>query len=133
MNPTIEAAWIGALTGGVGIIGAVIVAIAANRNARKTNSQTIEAGTASMVRTLDAGDDKLWDKRTATCEEIMAYLLFLQAKRRLELRRRFIRYDKEHEEASERLVGDYKPASWWEMQARLAAYGSPEALTGFEA
>jgi hypothetical protein len=87
-----------------------------------------------MVRTLDAArDDKLWDKQTATYEEIIAYLLFLQAKRRLELRRRFIRYNTEYEEASERLLGDYKPASWWEMQARLAAYGSPEALAGFEA
>jgi hypothetical protein len=84
-----------------------------------------------MVRTLDAArDDKLWEKQTATYEEIIAYLLFLQAKRRLELRRRFIRYNTEYEEASERLLGDNKPASWWEMQARLAA---PEALAGFEA
>jgi hypothetical protein len=118
------------LTGGFTLGGVALTFI----GSLFANRQTIRAGVATTTRALDAAhDDKIWDKRTATYEEISAYLLFIQAKRRLEARRRFMTFDKEYEEATERLVGDYTPASWWELQARLAVYGSPEVLARFEA
>src|SRR5258708_7239488 len=100
----------------------------------RANRETIRAERHTLGLTLGAArDDKIWDKQTAAYEEIIAYLLFIQAKRRLDVRRRHARYNEEYEQAAQRLLGDYKPASWWELQARLAAYGSSEAIAGFEA
>ena len=32
-----------------------------------------------------------------------------------------------------RLLGEYKPANWWELQARIAHYGSDDVVSRFEA
>jgi hypothetical protein len=134
MNPTVEAALIAAVVSLVSLGGTVIVAISGFRNTKQTNERTIDSGTEQLKRTLDAArDDKLWDKRTQTYEEVTAYLLFIQAKRRLEARRRNVRFDDAIEEANNRLLGEYKPASWWELQGRLAIYGSDEVIAAFEA
>lgn len=134
MNPTIEAASIAAGVSVISLGGTVLVAVSGFRNTTKTNGKTIDAGADQLVRTLDAArDDKLWDKRTMTYEEITAYLLYIQAKRRLEARRRKYRMDAEFEAANDRLLGEYKPASWWALQGRLAIYGSDEAIAAFEA
>lgn len=134
MDPTVEAAWIAAGVAAFGIAGTVVVAVVAAKITKRTNSETLEAAADNLKRTLDAArDDRLWEKKTLAYEEIIAYLLYIQAKRRLLLRRGFITYNKEYEEASDRRVGDYKPASWWELQARLAAYGSLESHAAFEA
>jgi hypothetical protein len=133
MNPSVEAALIAAVVSLVSLGGTVIVAISGFRNTKQTNERTIDSGTEQLKRTLDAArDDKLWDKRTQTYEEVTAYLLFIQAKRRLEARRRDVRFDDAIEEANNRLLGEYKPASWWELQGRLAIYGSDEVIAAFE-
>jgi hypothetical protein len=134
MSPAVEAAWIAAGVGALGIAGTVIVATVTAKITKQTNSDTLEAATDNIVRTLDAERDaKLWDKRARAYEEIIAYLLYIQAKRRLFMRRQWISYNKEYEEASDRRVGNGRPADWWDLQARLAAYGSQEAIDAFEA
>lgn len=134
MNPAIEAALIAAGVSLVSLGGTIVVAVSGFRNTTRSSSKAIDAGTDQLVRTLDAArDDKLWDKRTQTYEEITAYLLYIQAKRRLEARRRRYRLDAEFEAANDRLLGEYKPASWWDLQGRLVIYGSDEAIAAFEA
>jgi hypothetical protein len=49
------------------------------------------------------------------------------------VRRHNFRFDDATEEAHDRLLGEYKPVSWWELQGRLVIYGSDEIHTAFEA
>ena len=54
MNPVVESALIAAAATLVGVGGTVIVAVTANRNARRTNQATIDAAHADAQLTLDA-------------------------------------------------------------------------------
>jgi hypothetical protein len=132
MNPTVKAAWIAAGIGGLGIVSTAVVAVVGARNTRRVNGQTIQAATDNTIRALDAArDDKLWEQQRAAYHELSAYLLFIQAKRRHDTR--LYRLDDLGEEALQRLLGSYKPPSWWELQARIAHYGSEEVITQVEA
>jgi hypothetical protein len=128
----LEEAWIAAGSGGLGIISTAVVAIVAASNTRQANQRTIDAGTADTVRVLDAARaDKLWDQRRSAYHELTAYLLYVQAKRRLDMRN--YRLADDGEEALQRLLGNYKPPNWWELQARIAHYGSDDVIGQFEA
>ncbi len=59
-------------------------------------------------------------------------MLFIQAKRRLNASMRDYRLTSEGEAALLRLLGEYKPANWWELQARIAHYGSDEVMAEFK-
>jgi hypothetical protein len=132
MSPIVNAAWIGFGTGVVGIISTAVVAIVSSKNSRASNTKTIEAATANTIRALDAArDDKRWDQQRSAYHELSAYLLYVQANRRFDMRD--YRLSEEGEEILKRLLGSYKPASWWELQARIAHYGSDDVIAQFEA
>jgi hypothetical protein len=64
MQPVVEAAWIAAGTGVLGVVGTVIVAVSGFRNTRKVTDQTIQAAAQDSIRALDAARaDRLWEKQ----------------------------------------------------------------------
>jgi hypothetical protein len=72
MSPVVEAALIAAITGGVGVVGTVVVAISGHRTTNKTTVLALDA----------ARGDRLWDKQAATYEETLSALLYRADKRR---------------------------------------------------
>lgn len=98
-----------------------LVAVAGFGTAIWTTRKTLKA----------ARDDKRWEQQRAAYHELTAYLLYVQTKRRIDMRA--YRLSDEGEAAVKRLLGSYKPANWWELQARIAHYGSDEVIAQFEA
>jgi hypothetical protein len=130
MDPTIAAALIAGIVSLISLGGTVAVGIAGFRNTQTATKITVEAGTANTVSALAAArSDKLWEQQRSAYHELSAYLLYIQAKRRIDMRT--YRLSDQGEEALQRLLGSYKPANWWELQARIAHYGSDQvaALT----
>jgi hypothetical protein len=62
MSPQVEAAWIAALTGGIGIISTAVVAVIGLRNTRKAVTAQIEADRRNRI----------WDKRAAAYADAIA-------------------------------------------------------------
>lgn len=95
---------------------ATAVAIVSFITNRATTRQTVEAGMADTIRALDAArDDRLWDKQTIACEETVTYLLYLQVKRRHDIRSYRLDDDGEQQQM-EWLNESYKPGPWFELQ-----------------
>lgn len=133
MNPVIEAAWIAAGVGALGVTGTVVTAIAGFRNSRDATQRTIEAGAANTVMTLNAArDDRLWELRAAAYEETIASLLYRQTQRQHELRM-FRRTVRATERQLDEFLATYQPPGQFEAQARLVAYASDEVRKAFEA
>jgi hypothetical protein len=66
MQPVVEAAWIAAGAGVLGIAGTVTVAVSGFRNTRKVTGQTIQAAAQDSIRALAAARaDRLWEKQAA--------------------------------------------------------------------
>lgn len=66
MQPVVEAAWIAAGTGVLGVVGTVVVAVSGFRNTRKVTDQTIQAAAQDSIRALDAvRANRLWEKQAA--------------------------------------------------------------------
>lgn len=111
MDSQTSAALIAALSaGGVAIVGFI------------TNLRT-------TTRTLDAArDQRLWEKQAEVYEEILAFCAYRQASRQ-----RIISLgDSPDTQAGlQRLLGSYEPPSWFQMQARVIAFGSVEVEQAF--
>jgi hypothetical protein len=137
MKPAIEAAWIAAGSGLLGVIvgitGTVVIAIVSFRSTGAATDKTIKAGTDNTIRALDASrDDRLWDKRAATYAETAAYLLFQRDRR--EYRTRIYRAGQAAEDLlKDEMFGGYKPPGSFEIHGRLAACGSRTIITAYEA
>jgi hypothetical protein len=118
MQPIIEAAWIATATGVTGIVGSVTVALAGFRSMRSATQQTIEADR----------DRRLWEKRAAAYEAILAAMLSRQAvrvrgkqaietkKKMTEVLAEFVQFD---------LPGRY------ELEGRITAYASRAVRTAY--
>ena len=119
VNPTIEAAWIAAGVGALGIAGAVTTAIVGFRSTRNATTKTVAAGTASTMATLAAArEERLWEKQAAAYEETIAALLHRQMKRQHELRMYRLT-----EDAEQQLKDDSSPA----MSRRAGSRGAGPA------
>lgn len=71
MNPAVESALIAAAATIVGVGGTVIVAVAAARNARRTNQATIDAAHVDAQLTLDAArETQLADRYSRALEQV---------------------------------------------------------------
>ncbi len=136
VDPTIEAAWIGAGVGGgvgfLGIVGTVVTSAVSSRNTRKATERTVEAGAAHTRATLAAArEDRLWDKQCAAYETTLADVRHRQMKRRNDLRG--FRWDEKSEQQLKEFFEGYEAPGWFQTQARLLAYASPSVLDAFEA
>jgi hypothetical protein len=132
VNPTVEAAWIAAGVAGLGIAGTATVAIAGFRSTKNATVRTIAASTANTMASLAAArEDRLWDKRAAAYEEVIAALQYRQMKRQHELR--MYRLDEDSEQQLKDFFASYEPPGWFQAQARLRAYASDEVWEAFEA
>ena len=123
VDPTITAAWITAGVGAAGIAGTVVTAIVGSRNTRMATERTITAGTATTTATLAAArEDRLWEKRCAVYEEILAAMAHRQSQLNDLLKRGRL------EDASEQEVAlvfhSYGSRDWAATQGRLLAYAS---------
>lgn len=111
MDSQTSAALIAALAaGGVAVVGFI------------TNLRT-------TTRTLDAArDQRLWEKQAEVYEEILAFCAYRQTSRQ-----RIISLgDSPDTQAGlQRLLGSYEPPSWFQMQARVIAFGSAEVEQAF--
>jgi len=66
MQSVVEAAWIAAGPGVLGVVGTVTVAVAGYHNTRRVTDQTVQAATQDSIRTLDAARaDRLWEQQAA--------------------------------------------------------------------
>jgi hypothetical protein len=132
VNPTIEAAWIAAGVGGLGIAGAVTTAIVGFLSTRNATTKTVAAGTASTTATLAAArEERLWERQAAAYEETIAALLHRQMKRQHELR--MYRLTEDAEQQLKDFFASYEPPGWFQAQARLLAYASDDVRDAFEA
>jgi hypothetical protein len=123
MNPTIAAAWISGGVGAVGIVSTAITAWIGSRSTRKATEQAIAAGADNTRATLAAArEDRLWEKRCAAYEEIVAGLLHRQAMREDELPK--YQVDEKSAQYLQDFLPSYEPPGWVQAQARLFPYGS---------
>src|ERR1019366_1310979 len=119
MSPVVEAAWIAAITGGVGVVGTVVVAISGHRTTNKTTVLALDA----------ARGDRLWDKQAATYEETLAALLYRAGRRRDQVTT--ARWTEEPVDAAKEFFASYDPPGWFQTQGRLLAYASDRVLASY--
>lgn len=130
MNPVVEAAWIAASVGGLGILGTAVVAIAGARSTRNITALTIKAGTDSAVLAFTAArDDRLWERRASAYEAALTAMLEHVARRHQAMRKDLKEPDQE------RLLADffaaYESQDWLQAEARLYAYSSVPVQSAF--
>jgi hypothetical protein len=132
MQQVIEAAWIAAGVGGLGVVSTAVIGYLGFRNTRKTTERTVAAGAASTRATLAAArEERLWEKRAAAYEETLTDLRHRQTKRRHDLRG--YRWDETSEQKLNDFFANYEPPDWFQAQARMVAYASNPVLDAFEA
>jgi hypothetical protein len=71
LSPVVEAAWIAAVPGSLGIIGTVVVSVVGSRTTRQATIATINAGHSARV----------WEKRAAAYEEAVREVLARRTRR----------------------------------------------------
>jgi hypothetical protein len=125
MDPLVEAAWIGAITGGVGIVSTATVAITAARTTRRITDRANKAGTANIVLALDAARaSRLWEKRADAYVDALRLLHRRQALREEAVRT--VRFDRQGEERIRQWLNSFKmPDDWQGIEMRMLAYASP--------
>ena len=83
----------------------------------------------TTTRTLDAArDQRLWERQAEVYEEILAFCAYRQASRQ---RITSLGDSPDIQAALQRLLGSYEPPSWFQMQARVIAFGSAEVEQAF--
>ena len=124
MDSLVAAAWIGAITGGVGIVGTATVAITAARTTRRITDRTNKAATANMVLALDAARaERLWEKRADAYVDALKLLRRRQALRGEAVRT--ARFDRQGEELIRQWLNSFKmPDDWQGIEMRMLAYAS---------
>lgn len=147
MNPSIEAAWIAAGSGllgvAIGVTGTAIVALAGFRSTRRATANTLAASSADIRAQIEASSTSLreqieagrrsqyWEKRAAAYEAILAAI-----RHRASIRHFQLDMFRLPEQANEKALADIserEPPGWYETVGRLLAYGSDDVLTAFEA
>jgi hypothetical protein len=128
MTAVVEAAWIGAIIGGIGIISTATVAIVGARTTRKVTDRTNKAGTANIVLALDAARaGLLWEKRADAYIDALRFLHRRQALRQEALRA--ARFDQQGEELIRQWLNSVNmPDEWQAVEMRVLAYGSQPVL-----
>jgi hypothetical protein len=77
VQAVVEAAWIAASTGAIGVAGTALTAYLGFRNTRKTTEQTVAAGAASTRATLAAArEDRFLERRAAAYEAVLTVILW---------------------------------------------------------
>lgn len=127
MNPVIEAASISGGVGALGIISTAVTAWIGSRNTKRATEQATAAGTANTRATLAAArEERLWEKRAATYEETLAWLLLNLANRFHSAVERD--WNESLKRQLEEATSDYESAQWFARTGRLYAYGSDTVL-----
>jgi hypothetical protein len=127
MDPTVQGAWVAAVSGFVGVLvgvgGATLVATKGSRNARVATEKTLEATRDATQKALDASRaDRLWARRADAYQDAMTAALQRHDRRQQVL-------DAEvSAEALELKVGQ----EWYDMLGRLRTFGTPKVVTAFE-
>jgi hypothetical protein len=154
MTPGSEDAWIGVL----GVIGAGIIgaggALLGSRLSRRAARDQIAANSVDIGKQIEASSadvraqiagaeaateaqiaavraEKVQEEKRSAYKELSAYLLYMEAKRELDARP--YRLNEEGEAALQRSLGVYQPPDWWELQARIAQYGSEAVIAQLRA
>jgi hypothetical protein len=126
MDPTLEAAWIAAGVGGLGILSTAVIAVVSSRNSQAANNATIEATQANNQATLDAAHDAwLRDKRAELYADLLEHISWRQA----EVKRRTHDLDPADRGT---LPSNYQPANWHELDARLLALAPVEVVAAVQ-
>jgi hypothetical protein len=123
VDATIVAALISGGVGVVGIVGTVATSMVGSRNTRRATEQAIAAGAASTRATLVAArEDRLWERRCAAYEAMLAQLLHNQMKRFFDAPE--LRADAEIDQIAKGFFDKYAVSDRFETQAQLVAYAS---------
>jgi hypothetical protein len=126
MNPNVEAEWIAAGVGGLGILSTAIIGVVSGRNSRAANNATIEATKANNEATLDAAREAwLRDKRAEFYSDLLTYISWRQA----EVRRRTRELDPGDTGS---LPSDYQPPAWQVLDGRLLALAPVEVVVAVQ-
>lgn len=127
MDPTVEAAWIAASVGGLGIVSTAVVAIAGVRAAGRVADKTIRGGITSTSLFLDAARaDRVWEAQ-ATAYADAVKLLRHRLLTRSEMTRP-IRYDAQTEQQIEEWLASIKLPEWPDTEARLHTFATQVVL-----
>lgn len=134
MSPSIEAAWIAAGSGllgvTVGVAGTVVVALAGFRNTRRSTAATVEASSEGIRAQIEAdGRTRFWEKRASAYEAALAMVRY-RAETRAD-RFRVYRMDEETEKKALDNLEAHEPPGLFEIQGRLLAYASSEVLNAY--
>jgi hypothetical protein len=123
MRPTVEAAWIaagGGLLGVlVGVAGTVIVGIAGFRNTRSATDKTVSA----------AHTERVWDRKADAYQEALAASLW-RNHRRMYLTHTELS-EEQYAEAANALFLMQTEQDWWMLQGRLGTFGSPSVVGAY--
>jgi hypothetical protein len=123
MSPAIEAAWIAGSSGLLGVLvgvtGTVIVGVAGFRNT--------SAATAAVLRA--ARDDRIWDKKSAAYQDVMAGALRRRA--RLEQLLGAALTEDEPSERLEEALSGLDEHAWYDLLGRLGTFGNETVIDAY--
>ena len=123
MRPTIEAAWIaagGGLLGVlVGVAGTAIVGIAGFRNTRRATDKTVSA----------AHIERVWDRKADAYQDALAASLWRNHRRTYLTQTELS--EEQYAEAASALFLMQTEQDWWTLQGRLGTFGSPTVVTAY--
>jgi hypothetical protein len=126
MNPIVEASWIAAGSGIVGVLvgvgGTVTVAVLGSRNTRKATAEAIAAGAAQIGTQIEADRrNRIWEKQATAYTDAITGIMHRQKVRSGQM---------------DGVITGSEPArppvpvDWRELEGRLIAYSSPAVIEG---
>jgi len=123
MNPSVEAAWIAASSGFLGVLvgvaGTTIVAVVGFRNTRAATEKTVNA----------AHSERVWDRKADAYQDALTAALW-RTHRRMYLTTAHLT-DEQYAEAANTLFMMQTEQDWWALQGRLGTFGDPEVVTAY--
>jgi hypothetical protein len=124
MNPTIDAAWIAAASGFLGVItgigGTVAVAFFGFRSTREATTASIAAGAEGIKAQLEADRrNRIWEKQAAAYTEAISGILHRQEVRGGQWQGMV---------TGSEPPAPASPVDWRELESRLIAYASPAVI-----
>lgn len=123
MSPSVEAAWIAASSGLLGVIvgvtGTAIVGIAGFRNTRAATDQTLRA----------ARGDRVWNRKADAYQDALTAALW-RNHRRMYLTTADLT-DDQYIRASAEVFERQTQQEWWEMQGRLGTFGAQDVVQAY--
>jgi hypothetical protein len=128
VDATIAAALISGGVGALGIVGTVITSVVGSRNAREATRTTVDAGTETNRKTLEADrESRLWERRAAAYEEMLSVILQREHVRGYDLVVARIETDSD----LEKFLDEVKLPSTFKAEGRLVAYASAPVLAAY--